>query len=284
MLKAAFAVCLLVCSAAQAQQMPPVRWWSAPAESFFEARLLKHIQDNPQSADKARAAAAAGAKKVDAYRAKVKADIDALDAQRENLRKNGYQGTRAAWNEWFERNRELYRPIEEIVEEFRTAIGESPSQPQPRTRPRSQPADPAGDERKALRDKQRQLEETLANLGPAGQDALRQFREFRELQAKLAERTGGAVPPLRGPLGAQLAEMEPAARTRLGLDVGVAVVVDVARGSRADRIGLRPQDIIVKLNGRPAAGPDTIELQLNDELAAVEIRRAGKPLTLTEKD
>lgn len=131
-------------SAAFGQSSPPVRWWAAPPESFFEARLLGFTQKKPDLAVAAREAGKKYEAKVLEYRTKIQADITKLEADRDQLRKSGYQGTRAAWNDWFDRNRELFKPIQQFSAEFGKELDAlaGPMTPRPAGGAETAPVDP----------------------------------------------------------------------------------------------------------------------------------------------
>jgi serine protease Do len=67
--------------------------------------------------------------------------------------------------------------------------------------------------------------------------------------------------------------LPPRARARLGRQSGVEVI-EVAEGSPAERAGIRPEDILVEVDGRPVS--DANELQ---RLMVAE--RIGVPMTVT---
>jgi serine protease Do len=58
--------------------------------------------------------------------------------------------------------------------------------------------------------------------------------------------------------------LPPHARARLGRKAGVEVV-DVVEGSPAERAGLRPEDLIVELDGRPIERVDDVQAVMSDE-------------------
>ena len=66
--------------------------------------------------------------------------------------------------------------------------------------------------------------------------------------------------------------LPPQARVRLGRKAALEIV-EVAEGSPAQRAGLRPEDLIVELGGRPVERADDVQRLMND--AAI-----GRPLPL----
>jgi S1-C subfamily serine protease len=67
--------------------------------------------------------------------------------------------------------------------------------------------------------------------------------------------------------------LPPQARIRLGRDAGLEVV-EVIEGSPAARAGLRPEDLIVEMGGRPVERADDVQRLMND--AAI-----GRPLPVS---
>jgi S1-C subfamily serine protease len=59
--------------------------------------------------------------------------------------------------------------------------------------------------------------------------------------------------------------LPPRIRARLGRDSAIEVV-EVVRGSPADRAGLRPEDLIVEADGKPVEGVDDLQRLMGDEL------------------
>lgn len=82
-------------------------------------------------------------------------------------------------------------------------------------------------------------------------------------------------------LGGTFEEADGALRAQLGASV---VVTSVNAESRAEKIGLKENDLIQKVNDKPVATPDDIEQALDGvEHVTMTILRAGKPMVLTEK-
>jgi serine protease Do len=81
--------------------------------------------------------------------------------------------------------------------------------------------------------------------------------------------SGGQAPVTIGIRGADRGS--PQARARVGRTAGLEVV-EVIEGSPAARAGLRPEDLIVELGGRPVERADDIQRLMNE--AAID-----QPLT-----
>lgn len=106
------------------------------------------------------------------------------------------------------------------------------------------------------------LDYRVATL-PVGETvAIDLLRNGRQIQANITAVAppGGSAQPVEisgnGPFsGIRVAELSPALAQRLRVPIGEAgvVVVDLARGSPAARIGLRPGDIVRELNGEEVA-------------------------------
>jgi S1-C subfamily serine protease len=84
-------------------------------------------------------------------------------------------------------------------------------------------------------------------------------------------------------IGGDSRPLPPRVRSRLGIDRGVEVV-EVVSGSPAERAGLRPEDLIVTVDGAPVAGAGDLQRLMVGELIGVpikvEIVRSGNPLEL----
>jgi hypothetical protein len=119
------------------------RWWSVPPGKLLEDRVKAHKKRHPEQAEQADQIAAGYEKKIAEYRDRIQPEIQKLDGEREELRKKGYDKSgRSAWQAWFERDRELYKPIEGMLSEFGrelTALGGGPGAP-PATAPPMPPA------------------------------------------------------------------------------------------------------------------------------------------------
>jgi serine protease Do len=77
--------------------------------------------------------------------------------------------------------------------------------------------------------------------------------------------------------------LPPRIKQELGLEGGVEVV-EVVPGSPADRAGLRPEDLIVELDGRPVAGVNELQqamiAELIDTVVPLSIVRGGRVVRL----
>jgi hypothetical protein len=173
-----------------------------------------------------------------------------------------------------------------------------------------------------LEEYRRRVEEMLRNLGPQGGVMLRELQELERLQQKMLEENGdlrklmdevrraqerllrglnengnpvppGApAPPPGAPaeqaprprLGVEMAEPDETLRSQLGLDGGV-IVRRVLPGSRADKLGLREHDILLKLNDRPITGAEQFRGMLEEEKRfRIEGLRGGKPFKAEEPE
>src|SRR5438309_1612289 len=65
--------------------------------------------------------------------------------------------------------------------------------------------------------------------------------------------------------------LPPRLQSQLGLEAGVEVV-EVVPGSPADRAGLRPEDLIVELDGTPIEGMDELQRVVVSELIGRAVR------------
>jgi serine protease DegQ len=97
-----------------------------------------------------------------------------------------------------------------------------------------------------------------------------------------AQRVVDAVEELRSEgevreafLGVVMTPLSPEIAQQFGIDAeGGAIVVDVARGSPADRAGIAPGDLIVRVNGRPVEAVEQV-------LGALRRSREGDTLRIT---
>jgi predicted metalloprotease with PDZ domain len=85
--------------------------------------------------------------------------------------------------------------------------------------------------------------------------------------------------------GALLGEPEAALRAQLGLEnAGGALVLEVREGGPAERAGLRRHDVIVRVDGRPAASAEEVAgilaRALRERPVALEVRRGGERVEL----
>ena len=133
----------------------------------------------------------------------------------------------------------------------------------------------------------------LATAPLGGKIAVTALRDGRARALSFSVELAPEVPPrnetqLRGPqplAGATVINLSPATAEEFGLDPfaeGV-VVVDIAPGSPAARLGLRPLDTIVAVNGRRVAGVASLAAMVGDrrDRWQVSIRRDGRVLSVT---
>ncbi|HYF01522.1 MAG TPA: PDZ domain-containing protein [Planctomycetota bacterium] len=112
------------------------------------------------------------------------------------------------------------------------------------------------------------------------------MERFRELQPGLepGQPPAPRAPRAEGQFGVSLAPVGEALSSHLGLPSGEgALVVDVAKGSRAEKAGLREMDIVLSIDGRPvkdAAAARQAIREKADGGFAVEVMRSGKRETL----
>lgn len=122
-------------------------------------------------------------------------------------------------------------------------------------------------------------------VGPAGTPGASLAVPIDIVQQVLTElRTAGEVPP-RPRLGAHFDDVPPLAAWSAGqAQVRGALILDVERGSLAERIGLRHGDVVLEMNGRTIAdGADLVAALLAWRTALPTrwiIRRAGHEYTL----
>ena len=93
----------------------------------------------------------------------------------------------------------------------------------------------------------------------------------------------GAV--TRGWIGVELQEITPELAESFKLDTTVGVLVaGVQRGSPADRAGIKPGDIVVTVDGKPASDPDTMRNQIvalaPGKQTAIRLQRGKNTLEL----
>ena len=128
----------------------------------------------------------------------------------------------------------------------------------------------------------------LATRAPGERVVLTTRREDRRREVTLttALRPGEAPPgpppppppPEPGPtgFGITIEAVPPAYAARMGLgpDGGVAIMA-VQRGGAADRAGLRPGDVILEADRRPARGTDDVVAAARDGRAVFLVRRGA---------
>ena len=77
--------------------------------------------------------------------------------------------------------------------------------------------------------------------------------------------------------------LPPRLASRLGRRAAVEVV-EIVDGSPADRAGLRPEDLIVELDGVPIEGVDDLQRLMAGELigrsATMQVVRGGNPISV----
>jgi hypothetical protein len=97
---------------------------------------------------------------------------------------------------------------------------------------------------------------------------------------------GGMAGDETGPFGLQIAPVDEALRAQLGVESGVGVVVRVVRAhSQADEIGLKANDVLTAVNGKPVSGPDAVADVLRTVKkgtpVSIDVLRDGKPVKLS---
>ena len=90
----------------------------------------------------------------------------------------------------------------------------------------------------------------------------------------------GLQQPAAAKFGMVLENADPAITAQLGAGV---VVTDVNPGTRAARTGLRPFDLITKINQAKVESIDDVEKALGDKPVTIDLLRAGKSLQLSEE-
>lgn len=103
----------------------------------------------------------------------------------------------------------------------------------------------------------------------------------RQVMAQIVTR-GGVV---RGWLGVDVADLTPALAARLGLkDTAGVLAAGVQRGGPAERAGVQPGDVLLRLEGEPlgsaADALNRIAALTPDEVATLIVRRNGKEIPL----
>lgn len=135
----------------------------------------------------------------------------------------------------------------------------------------------------------------VATLNVGGTAALEVIRKGRRMNLSVPLRTAPEIPKrdlslITGPnpyAGAEIANISPALAEENSLDTDLTgvVVMRIKRGSPADRIGLRPGDILLRLNGVDIPSVAALKDLLRKEYSAwrIEISRAGRVLQLIIK-
>jgi hypothetical protein len=109
---------------------------------------------------------------------------------------------------------------------------------------------------------------------------------FQEHQARKGDAKPEAEQAPTGPrMGVRLAPLSDVLADQLGIDAHAAsMVVDVEAGSPAEKAGVKANDVLVKVDGKDAAGVESIRATVADALKKkdfdVEILRHGQKQTL----
>ena len=144
-------------------------------------------------------------------------------------------------------------------------------------------------EQQAVLEAMRMLREIQAQgwfMPPADQEA--QARKYNALSDALRQKLddlklpgpGEALPPpARARLGVSVATPEP------GEGFGGVLVNTVSAGSRGEKLGLRPGDVIRRVNGNAVNDPPTLRRVLTDakDPLSLDVLRGGEPMVLKEK-
>jgi len=112
-------------------------------------------------------------------------------------------------------------------------------------------------------EKARDLTRRISQMAPSTEIRLGVVRDGRqrEVRVKLGERPDEGEPSAMpsgeedSGLGLEVGPVPLEVQRRLRIDGGV-LVIEVRSGSRADRAGLLPRDVIVEVNRRPISGPE----------------------------
>lgn len=123
----------------------------------------------------------------------------------------------------------------------------------------------------------REMEERLKERR-APRDLDREKEELEKALEDHGDEDGG------GP-GLEVSEVDDALRYQLDIPEGGVLVGSVARGSRAERLGIRRFDILLSLNGKPVATAADIRAAFEIEgPATAQVIREGEPQALREKE
>lgn len=133
-----------------------------------------------------------------------------------------------------------------------------------------------------------ELKKELERLRREAEERLRDRKAPRDLDRekedleKALEEQGNKD---RNEPGLEVSDVEDALRYQLDIPEGGVLVESVARGSRADRLGLRRHDILLSLNGKPVATAADIRAAFEIEgPATAQVIREGEPQALREKE
>ena len=108
------------------------------------------------------------------------------------------------------------------------------------------------------------------------------FRNDPDLQRFLEHSAPQSEPAPQGiRLGIRLAPLSQVLADQLGLDAKAGtLIVDVETGSMAEKAGLKKNDVLVKIDGKDAAGTDAARSAVQDALKkkdfSIEVLRQGK--------
>jgi Do/DeqQ family serine protease len=135
----------------------------------------------------------------------------------------------------------------------------------------------------------------VATLNVGGAATLTLIRNGRRVNLAVPLQAAPELPKrdlslISGPnpyAGAEIANLSPALAEEISLDTSLTgvLVMRVKRGSPADRIGLEPGDILLRLNGTDIPSVAALKSMVKREYSAwrIEIRRAGRVLQLIIK-
>ena len=139
------------------------------------------------------------------------------------------------------------------------------------------------------------LQFRVATLNVGGAAALTVIRKGQREKLAVPLRSAPEIPKrdlsaIAGPnpyAGAEVANISPALAEEISLDTDITgvLVMRIKRGSPADRIGLEPGDILLRLNGNEIGSVAALKAIIKREYSAwrIEIGRAGRVLQLIIK-
>ena len=135
----------------------------------------------------------------------------------------------------------------------------------------------------------------IATLSVGGVADLTVIRQGRRLKMSVPLQAAPEIPKrdlslITGPnpyAGAEVANISPALAEEISLDTDMTgvLVMRIKRGSPADRIGLEPGDILLRLNGTEIESVAALKNMVKRDFSAwrIEISRAGRVLQLIIK-
>lgn len=135
----------------------------------------------------------------------------------------------------------------------------------------------------------------VATLDIGGLAAMTVIRKGQRVKLAVPLRSAPEVPKrdltvIAGPnpyAGAEVANISPALAEEISLDTDITgvLVMRIKRGSPADRIGLEPGDILLRLNGNEIGSVAALKTMVKRDYSAwrIEISRAGRVLQLIIK-